>query len=121
MGASRNLPLKGHNSSDSGGGASSEPPDPHSPRTTRAASAQHLAGVRWRVCPVRKISQDRRLVILRGYARAEGRLQRVEIRAMLDTGAQGEFMSPSLARRLGQGLSTVSSGWRWRPLAQRLH
>ena len=62
-----------------------------------------LSGVRWRVGRVvRKIDSERRLVILRGYARAEnGRLHPVQIRAMIDSGAQTEFISPDLARRLG--------------------
>ena len=48
-------------------------------------------------------------MLLRGYARAgsDEKLQRVEIRAMVDTGAQGEFMSPSLAKRLG---ATIEHG-----------
>ena len=62
-----------------------------------------LSGVRWRVLKVaRKIDSERRLVLLRGYARAEnGRLHPVQIRAMVDTGAQTEIISPDLARRLG--------------------
>jgi hypothetical protein len=62
-----------------------------------------LSGVRWRVLRVaRKIDSERRLVLLRGYARAgDGRLHPVQIRAMVDTGAQTEIISPDLARRLG--------------------
>ena len=92
----------------------------------RAEKPQSLAGVRWRVCPVRKVAQDRRLVLLRGYARAQGRLQRVELRAMLDTGAQGEFISPSLAKRLGATVEhgrfgvAVEAFGRETPLTQRV-
>ncbi len=62
-----------------------------------------LSGVRWRVLRVaRKINAERRLVILRGYARAaDGRLHPHQIRAMIDSGAQTEIISPDLARRLG--------------------
>ena len=69
-----------------------------------------LTGVRWRVCPVRQMGAGRRLVILRGYARADGRLHKVAIRAMLDTGAQGEFMTPALAKRLGAEVETGKFG-----------
>ena len=112
-------PLKGNNSSDSGGGPSDK-------GGGRAARPQSLAGVRWRVCPVRKVARDRRLVLLRGYARAQGRLQRVELRAMLDTGAQGEFISPSLAKRLGATVEhgrfgvAVEAFGRETPLTQRV-
>ncbi len=114
-------PLKGDNSSDSGGGG---PKDKGGGR--RAEKPQSLAGVRWRVCPVRKVAPDRRLVLLRGYARAHGRLQRVELRAMLDTGAQGEFISPSLAKRLGATVEhgrfgvAVEAFGRETPLTQRV-
>ena len=119
------FPLKGDNDSDSGGGngedapkeklAASDTTQQRKKEDTGGAAARRarqndtvaLAGVRWRVCPVRKIDKQRRLVILRGYARAAGRLHKVAIRAMLDTGAQGEFMAPELARRLG---ATVESG-----------
>ncbi len=63
-----------------------------------------LSGVRWRVQRVaRRIDSERRLVILRGYARANegGRLEPIQIRAMVDTGAQADIISPELARRLG--------------------
>jgi hypothetical protein len=63
-----------------------------------------LSGVRWRVQRVaRRINSERRLVILRGYARAKegSRLEPVQIRAMIDTGAQADIISPELARRLG--------------------
>ena len=114
-------PLKGNNSSDSGGGG---PKDKGGGR--RAEKPQSLAGVRWRVCPVRKVAPNRRLVLLRGYARAHGRLQRVELRAMLDTGAQGEFISPSLAKRLGATVEhgrfgvAVEAFGRETPLTQRV-
>ena len=67
------------------------------------AVARALSGVRWRVLRLgRRIDSERRLVVLRGYARAEdGRLHPVQIRAMIDSGAQTEIMSPDLARRLG--------------------
>nr|MBF0685815.1 aspartyl protease family protein [Pseudomonas sp.] len=75
---------------------------------------------------MRKVAPDRRLVLLRGYARAHGRLQRVELRAMLDTGAQGEFISPSLAKRLGATVEhgrfgvAVEAFGRETPLTQRV-
>ena len=118
-------PLKGNNSSDSGGGGPKDKGGGRGGRG-RAEKPQSLAGVRWRVCPVRKVAPDRRLVLLRGYARAHGRLQRVELRAMLDTGAQGEFISPSLAKRLGATVEHVRFGvaveafGRETPLTQRV-
>lgn len=63
-------------------------------------------GVILRVARMRKLDRIRKLVILFGYARAaegqhEGKFRRVEIRALVDTGAEGDFISPSMARRLG--------------------
>ncbi len=120
-------PLKGNNSSDSGGGGPKDKGGGGGGGSGgRAERPQSLAGVRWRVCPVRKVAPDRRLVLLRGYARAQGRLQRVELRAMLDTGAQGEFMSPSLAKRLGATVEhgrfgvAVEAFGRETPLTQRV-
>jgi len=84
-------------------------------------------GRHWRSATTRrKVAPDRRLVLLRGYARAHGRLQRVELRAMLDTGAQGEFISPSLAKRLGATVEhgrfgvAVEAFGRETPLTQRV-
>ena len=73
-------------------------------------------GIKLRICPgARKISPTQRLFILRGYARAthgarEGKLRSVEIRAMLDTGSEGDFMSPSLAIKLGARIATGRFG-----------
>ena len=61
----------------------------------------------------RKIQQQW-LLILRGYARApgpQGTLQPVEIRALLDSGAEGDFMSPSLATKLGGQLEEGKFGF----------
>ena len=71
--------------------------------------AGQLSGVRWRLLRIgRKVDAERRLVVLRGYARAENsRLRPVQIRAMIDSGAQTEIISPDLARRLG---SKVTQG-----------
>lgn len=67
------------------------------------SGAGQLSGVRWRLLRLgRKVDAQRRLVVLRGYARAgDSRLRPVQIRAMIDSGAQTEIMSPDLARRLG--------------------
>ena len=77
------------------------------PAATEAPPA--AAGVRWRVAQVgRKLDAQRRLVIFRGYARADnGRLQAQQIRAMLDSGAQAEIISPALVERLG---GTITEG-----------
>lgn len=69
-----------------------------------------LSKVRWHVTRLgRRVDANRRLVILRGYARAaaDGHLHAVQIRAMVDSGAQAEIISPDLARRLG---GTVAEG-----------
>jgi hypothetical protein len=72
-------------------------------------SPDSLSGVRWRVAQLgRQIDAQRRLVIFRGYARApDGRLQAQQIRAMLDSGAQAEIISPQLAKQLG---GTITEG-----------
>ena len=68
---------------------------------------------RFRVAGTRKVQQQW-LLILRGYARApgpQGKLQPVEIRALLDSGAEGDFMSPSLATKLGGQLEEGKFGF----------
>ena len=71
-----------------------------------------LQYTRWRVSRVEKQQKRKRiLIILRGYARMEekGKLKRVEMRVMVDTGAEGDFISPSLAQKLG-GKDVVEQG-----------
>ena len=79
-------------SSDGSGGSDSD-----------QESRVQLSGVRWQVMKLaQQADSSRRLVILHGYARAEhNRLLPVQIRAMIDSGAQTEIMSADLARRLG--------------------
>ena len=72
-----------------------------------------LSGIRWRVLRVgRRINAAKRLVILRGYARSEssGNLQPVQIRAMVDTGAQVDIISPELVARMGGSVTTGHFG-----------
>jgi Aspartyl protease len=92
-----------NNINDKGGGDSSITSSININSSSSIDGGGDLSGVRWRVGRVtRRIDSERRLVILRGYARAEdGRLHPVQIRAMIDSGAQTEFISPDLARRLG--------------------
>ena len=104
--------LKGEHVRDKGGGACAELESPVPVKTdqiTESEAPQSQPGVRWRVSRVgRKLDAQRRLVIFRGYARADdGRLKAQQIRAMLDTGAQAEIISPEMVRRLG---GTVTEG-----------
>ena len=67
-----------------------------------------LTGVRLHLGRLGAVFRGRRLVILRGVLRADnGRLQPVRIRAMVDSGATGEFITPRLAQRLG---GTITHG-----------
>lgn len=62
-----------------------------------------LQHTHWRVSQVFKRKHKTLLVILRGYARMEegGKLKRVGLKVMVDTGAEGDFISPSLVQKLG--------------------
>ena len=95
---------KSNNSSSDGDSGNSDSKGGTNIGSDSSGGGGDLSGVRWRVLGVaRKIDSERRLVILRGYARAaeDGKLHPVQIRAMVDTGAQTEIISPDLARRLG--------------------
>jgi RNase H-like domain found in reverse transcriptase/Reverse transcriptase (RNA-dependent DNA polymerase)/Integrase zinc binding domain/Chromo (CHRromatin Organisation MOdifier) domain len=101
---------KADRDSDSAGTPSGE-------TTTTAGSGDQSKRVRFRVAYTRKIDKAQVLLILRGYARAaadgtgaRGQLQPVEVRALLDSGAEGDFMSPSLAKQLGGQLTTGQFG-----------
>jgi Reverse transcriptase (RNA-dependent DNA polymerase)/Aspartyl protease len=64
-----------------------------------------LTGVRLHIGRLGKRHKQTQLAILRGYIRADGgKLQAVQIRAMLDSGATGEFMTAALAKRMGATL-----------------
>jgi hypothetical protein len=64
-----------------------------------------LTGVRLHIGRLGKSYKQTQLAILRGYIRADGgKLQAVRIRAMLDSGATGEFMTAALAKRMGATL-----------------
>jgi len=108
--------LKGNNDSDSGGGVEQESPtaavrrdhevSPKDQALVVSGERQELPGTGdrgpvFRLASTRKLDKDTRLILLRGYVRArskcghkdgEGRLQRVEIRIMVDTGAQADFI-----------------------------
>ena len=59
----------------------------------------------------RKQKGRRQLIILRGFVRAEGdSMQTFTVRAMLDSGAEGNFIAQSLARRMGAHISTGDFG-----------
>ena len=102
-------PLKGKDNNNGGHGAAT--PEAAVPGTTIKGKGGggdgQLSGVRWRVLQIgRRIDSERRLVILRGYARAEdSKLHPVQIRAMIDSGAQTEIISADLARRLGGSIA----------------
>jgi hypothetical protein len=87
-------PLKG--ATDKGGGESGGPPD-------SKASKTQTGQVILRLSATRKIDRDTRLVLLRGYIRSahSGKLERMEVRVMVDTGAQADFISPALVQKLG--------------------
>jgi len=86
-------PLKG--AIDKGGEAAS--------RDTSAVTTVPVGQVILRLSAMRKIDKDTRLLLLRGYIRSaqSGKLERVEVRVMVDTGAQADFISPALVEKLG--------------------
>ena len=55
-----------------------------------------------------KKRRDRRLVIIRSYIRVKDgdSLKRVELRVLVDTGSQEEFISPRMAAKLGISIKT---------------
>jgi hypothetical protein len=58
--------------------------------------------VRFRIARTGKVVQGQRLLILRGFVRAQdGWMQTFTMRAMLDSGAEANFIAPSLAKKVG--------------------
>ena len=53
----------------------------------------------------------RQLAILRGFLRANGKTEVIKVRAMLDTGATGEFITHQLATRLGGPITVGKFGF----------
>jgi len=52
----------------------------------------------------------RQTAVLRGYVHADGRTTVVRMRALLDSGAEGEFMTEALAKRIGAVIETGEFG-----------
>ena len=74
-------------------------------------SKEPARGVTFRIARAGKQQKGRRLLILRGFARAEGgSLKSFAVRAMLDSGAEGNFIAPSLARKIGARITTGNFG-----------
>src|ERR1700712_4024915 len=95
---------------DKGGGAATGKPEPAAGSGQKAADSTRAAGhVILRLSATRKVDRDTRLVLLRGYIRSQrsSKLERIEVRMMVDTGAQGDFISPALVQKLG---GTVEHG-----------
>ena len=69
--------------------------------TTQLDTKEAARGVTFRIARAGKQQKGRRFLILRGFARAEGgSLTTFTVRAMLDSGAEGNFISPTLARKI---------------------
>ena len=64
-----------------------------------------------RISRLGKKQGKKQLAILRGYLRAEGKTQPVEIRAMLDSGATGEFMARRVAEMMGAKVTQGNFGF----------
>ena len=59
-------------------------------------------GIRFSLGRISRQNQGKRLVILRGFMRAEGgTMKSVQVRAMVDSGATCEFISAALVKRMG--------------------
>ena len=86
-------PLKG--AIDKGGGTTGD--------GIKGITTAPAGQVTLRLSTTRKIDRDTRLVLLRGYIRSaqSGKLERIEVRVMVDTGAQADFISPALVQKLG--------------------
>ena len=76
--------------------------------TTKEQKGKKL--LRFYLGRVGKRVQGRQLAVLHGYIRAEGRVKAVQMRAMLDSGATGEFMTAALAKRMGATLTEGDFG-----------
>ncbi len=58
-----------------------------------------------------KMLKGQRLLILRGFIKsAAGRVKSFQVRAMLDSGAEGNFISPGLAERIGARIEQGNFG-----------
>ena len=89
-------PAKGGSEEVMGQGSSSE------------RQGRHVA---LRISRLGKKQGKKQLAILRGYLRAEGKTQPVEIRAMLDSGATGEFMARRVAEMMGAKVTQGNFGF----------
>lgn len=67
-------------------------------------------GIVFMVARMGKRVQGKQLVILRGFVRQAGGWEMLMVRAMFDTGAEGDFLSPSFAKKLGARIETGNFG-----------
>lgn len=66
-----------------------------------------LSQAKFRIARVSRVDKNRSLIILRGFARQgpENKFRSVEVRVMLDSGAEDSFISPSMVTRLGAAVT----------------
>ena len=84
--------LKGRDTHDPGGTG----------REARAEEPNSERRITFRIARLGRKVQKEQLVILRGFVRAAGgKLETFSTRAMLDSGAEANFIAPSLVRRIG--------------------
>ena len=77
---------------------------PLADRTAEERDAEGKPSVRFKLFGVGRRSRGERVVILRGYvapADGSGKWRVIKVRAMVDSGAEGDFISPSLIARIG--------------------
>ena len=77
---------------------------------TSQGKGEQESGVRFRITRMGKQYRGRKLLILRGFARAGRKLETFMVRDMLDSGAEGNFIAPSLANKIGARITRGNFG-----------
>ena len=64
----------------------------------------------FRVARTARKWRNRRLVLLRGFLRADGKISSFAVRALFDSGAEANFIAPSLVRKIGARITKGEYG-----------
>ena len=88
-------------------------------KSDAAKETTQLRSLVLRIARLGKKKGKTQLAILRGYLRAEGKPQAVEVRAMLDSGATGEFMTRRIAEMMGANITEGNFGFAIEAFGQR--
>jgi len=78
--------------------------------TQEAEPAVPARNLTFRVARTGKQLKGQRLIVLRGFARGGDGVSTFKVRAMLDSGAEDSFISPSMAQRIAARIETGKFG-----------